>query len=286
MYKNCDLRSCDCSENSLLKSCPLSPRRLIWDIMPEKRVSAMKVSVLHQENHRYAFTLIELIVVLTILVGLAGILIPTVTNMVGRTSRSTTAANISEVAGAIQRYEAIFGDYPDNFDSLMTDLVGTDLNTLNSALTAASVDVTLDANTLAALNNSGIANVGVHAVDDTTFVLPTLSALTNTTVLKGLTTAHQAALGLETTGAAGKYVLLGIGTRNELTGTIMVDAPVHFPRSAATNPDLVYSRFVAIFQITDGTDALTAARFIGVLAPDGSGLSDSLGGYFNISANQ
>ncbi|HAC91404.1 MAG TPA: hypothetical protein DCF63_12360 [Planctomycetaceae bacterium] len=235
---------------------------------------------------RHAFTLIELIVVLTILIGLAGILIPTITNMVGRTNRSTSAANISEIAGAIQRFEAIYLGYPDNFDSLMTDLTGTDLNTLSAGLTAVTADVTLDADTLAALTNAGIANVGVHAVDDTTFALPTVTALTNTTLLKGLTATHQQNLGLETTGAAGKYVVLGIGTLSELTGTLMVDAPVHFPRDSASNPDTVYSRFLAVFQITDGTDALTRARFTGILAPDGSGLSTQLGGYFNISANE
>jgi len=239
-----------------------------------------------QYAHRRAFTLIELIVVLTILIGLAGVLIPTVTNMVGRTNRSTSAINISEIAGAVQRYEAIYINYPDNLDSLMTDLVGTDLNTLNPNLPLVTADVTLTADTLDTLNEAGIINVGVHAVDDTTFMLPTSTALTNTTVLKGLTAAQQVALGLETTGTLGKYIVLGIGTLSDLTGTITVDAPVHFPRDANTNPDEVYSRFLAIFQITDGTDALVRARFTGVLAPDGAGLSTQLGGYFNISANE
>ena len=246
----------------------------------------MQTIVFNRADSRKAFTLIELIVVLTILVGLAGVLIPTVTNMIGRTSRSTSAINISEIAGAVQRYEAIYGSYPDNFDSLMTDLVGTALNTLNSGLTAVTDDVTLDEDTLATLNNAGIINVGIHAEDDTTFMLPTSTALTDETVLLGLTAAHQVALGLETTGTLGKYVVLGIGTLSSLNGTIMVDAPVHFPRDNATNPELVYSRFLAIYQITDGTDPLTDARFVGILAPDGAGLSSQLSGFFNISANQ
>ncbi|MBX3422184.1 MAG: prepilin-type N-terminal cleavage/methylation domain-containing protein [Pirellulaceae bacterium] len=236
---------------------------------------------------RRAFTLIELIVVLTILVGLAGILIPTVTNMVGRTNRSTTAANISEISGAIQRFEAIYVEYPDNFDSLMSNLAtGVTLNTLNPGLTAVIEDLVLDADTLAALNNAGIVNVGQHAVDDTTFVLPTLTPLLATSTIKGLTAAHQQAIGIETTGVAGKYAAFGLGTLSEMTGKLMADAPVHFPRDRATNPDTVYSRFIAIFQITDGTDALTRARFTGVIAPDGQPLSDQLGGYFNISANE
>jgi prepilin-type N-terminal cleavage/methylation domain-containing protein len=257
----------------------------IWKSMSEKRDFAMRFNLTNRPNRR-AFTLIELIVVLTILIGLAGVLIPTVTNMVGRTNRSTSAINIAEIAGAVQRYEAIYVNYPDQFDSLMTDLTGTDLNTLNPDLPLVTEDVALTAGTLATLNEAGLFNVGIHAVDDTTFNLPTPTAMAVGTVLKGLTVAHQVALGLETTGSVGKYLVFGIGTRSELNGTIMVDAPVHFPRDADTNPDEVYSRFLAVFQVTDGTDALVRARFTGVIAPDGTGLSTQLGGYFNISANE
>ena len=244
----------------------------------------MSTNLVKPPVRRRAFTLIELIVVLTILVGLAGILIPALTNMVARTNRSTSACNISEIAGAVQRFEAFYFRYPNNLDSLMTDLTGTDLNTLSPDLTTVTADVTLTAATLATLNNAGIIDVGIHAVDDNTFALPTLTALTNTTVLKGLTAGHQETLGLETTGVAGKYILLGLGASSELNGRIMIDAPVHFPRDAVSNPDDVYSRFLVIFQITDGTDALERARFVGVVAPDGGGLSSQLGGYYHITA--
>lgn len=243
----------------------------------------MKTKLSRSPSNRRAFTLIELIVVLTILVGLAGVLIPAVTNMVNRTNRSTSAANISEIAGAVQRYEAIYLEYPNNMDSLMVNLTGTDLNTLNTSLTALIEDVTLDANTLATLNNSGITTVGVHAADDTTFAAATPTVLTNTTVVKGLTAAHQQTLGLETTGVSGKYIVFGVGAQCELNGKTMVDAPVHFPRDAATNPEVVYSRFLAVFQITDGTDALVRARFSGVIAPDGSGMNSQLGGYYTVT---
>lgn len=248
----------------------------------------MKPFKLSSENRRKAFTLIELIVVLTILVGLAGVLIPAVTSMVIRTNRSTSAANVSEIAGAVQRYEAIYQEYPNDMDSLVTDLTaGTALNTLNSALTTLFPTVALSADTLATLNNAGITNVGVHAVDDTTFDAPTSTALAATSTLLGLSTGHQQTLGLESaaTAAAGKYVVFGIGGRCEMNGRTMVDAPVHFPRDAATNPELQYSRFVAVFQVTDGTDALTRAKFVGVVAPDGSGMSTQMSGYFTSIIN-
>lgn len=245
----------------------------------------MKTNRIRPFNSRTAFTLVELIVVLMILVGLAAVLIPAITDMVVRTNRSTAASNISEVAGAIQRYDAQFMGYPDNFDSLMTDLIGTDLDTLTADLTAATADVTLSAATLATLNAAGIVNVGVHAVGDATFDLPASTLLTNTTVLKGPTAGTQVALGLETAGSAGKYILLGVGALNDMNGKTMLDAPVHFPRDASANPESVYSRFLAIIQITDGVTALNRAKLVGVIAPDGAGLGGQLDSYFQIAAN-
>lgn len=245
----------------------------------------MKIKVTKPFPSRRAFTLVELIVVLMILVGLAAVLIPVVSGLVALTSRSSSASNIGNVAAAIQRYEAYFMSYPDKMDSLMTDLTGTDLNTLPSALTSASQDVTLTANTLAALNAAGVTKVGVHAVSDATFNLATSTTLTNTTVLKGPTAATQVSLGLETTGTAGKYVMLGIGGLCDANGKTMLDAPVHFPRNGTTNPNTTYSRFLAVFQITDGTNALSRAKLAAVIAPDGSGLAGELDGYFKASTN-
>ena len=245
----------------------------------------MKSNLRRPQTNRQAFTLVELIVVLMILVGLAAVLIPAVTDMVARTNRSTASSNIGEVAGAIQRYDAQYMEYPDNFDSLMTDLAGADLDTLHAGLTAATADVTLAAGTFAALTSAGIVNVGIHTAGDNTFALPTSTALTNATVLKGLTAATQVSLGLETAGAAGKYIVLGVGALSDMNGKTMLDAPVHFPRDSATNPDVAYSRFLAVFQITDGATALDRAKLVGVLAPDGVGLSGEMGGYFAIASN-
>lgn len=248
----------------------------------------MKTNLTRSQTSRRAFTLVELIVVLMILVGLAAILIPAITDMVSRTSRSSASSNISEVSGAIQRYEAQYLAYPDNLDSLMESLNGTvtTLGSLNPTLPANLANVVLSANTLAALQAAGISNVGVHGDDDGTFAMPTATALASADTLKGLTTAAQQALGLETTGVAGKYVVLGVGALSDLNGKTMVDAPVHFPRNTVSNPETVYSRFLAVFQITDDSSAaLDRAKFVGVIAPDGSGLSTEMSGYFEIAGN-
>ena len=157
-----------------------------------ERDVAMKTNLVKPLMNRHAFTLVELIVVLTILVGLAGVLIPAVTDMVARTNRSTSAINISEVAGAIQRYDAQYMAYPNNFDSLMMDdglggglAGGDDLNTLTSQFTTAAIDVTISAGTLATLNAAGITSVGLHAQDDGTFKLPAATTLAASDKLKG-----------------------------------------------------------------------------------------------------
>ena len=239
-----------------------------------------------RSRNRVGFTLVELIVVLMILVGLAAVLIPAVTDMVARTNASTASSNISEVANAIQRYETQFLSYPNDMDGLMTDLTGTQLDTLTTALDTATEDVTLTAATLATLNEAGIENVGIHTAGDNTFVAPTSTALTDTTVLKGPTAATQVALGLELTGTSGKYVLFGIGANCDLNGKTSIDAPVYFPENGTLNPDLVYGRFLAVFQITDGTDALNRAKFVTVITPTGEGLSTGMSNYFEIATNQ
>ncbi len=236
-------------------------------------------------DKRNGFTLVELIVVLMILVGLAAVLIPAVTDMVARTNASTATANISEVANSVQRYETQYLEYPNNMDCLMTDLIGTDLNTLSPGLTATTVDVTLTAPTRVPLTTAGISDVGVHAVDDNTFALPTTTALTDTSVLKGLTTAAQEAMGLEITGVANKYVLFGIGNLCELNGKTNIDAPVYFPENGTLNPDLVYGRFIAVFQITDGTDPLRRAKLRAIISPTGTNLNIGLSDYFAIVSN-
>lgn len=235
-------------------------------------------------NHR-GFTLVELIVVLMILVGLAAILIPAVTNMVARTNASTSVSNISEVSNSIQRYETQFLSYPNNFDSLMSDLVGTDLDTLSAGLTAATADVTLTALTRAPLTTAGITTVGVHTAGDNTFDMPAATALTDTTILKGLTAAAQVSLGLETTGVLGKYIVLGVGALSELNGKTNIDAPVYFPENGTLNPDSTYGRFIAVFQITDGTDPLSRATLVTVITPTGEGLGSGLSDYFDITSN-
>ena len=248
----------------------------------------MKTNLTRSQTSRHAFTLVELIVVLMILVGLAAILIPAITDMVGRTSRSSASSNIAEVSGAIQRYEAQYLGYPENLDSLMESFAGpvTVLGSLNTTLAGMLDNVSVTQNILDGLAAAGITRVGRHANDAGTFALTTSTALALSDTLQGLDTGSQVALGLETTGVAGKYIVLGVGALSDMNGKTMVDAPVHFPRDSLNNPETVYSRFLAVFQVTDDSAvALERAKFVAVIAPDGSGLSTEMNSYFDIASN-
>jgi hypothetical protein len=220
-----------------------------------------------------------------VLAGLASVLIPAVSDMVARTNAGTASANIAEVSNSIQRYETLYLSYPDNLDGLMTDLIGTDLDTLTPGLTAVTADVTLTAGTLAPLNAAGISTVGIHSAGDTTFDLPTLTTLTNTTVIKGLSAAAQVSMGLETSGTLGKYVCFGIGTLSEMTGSTTIDAPVYFPENDSLNPEDVYGRYIAVFQITDGTDPLERARLKTVITATGTTLGTNIANYFEAASD-
>ena len=78
-------------------------------------------------KNRKGLTLIELVVVMTILIALAGLLIPTFSAMLTRGHTSTCSTNIGEVCKALQQYQQLYGGYPSNMDALSD---GNDLDQL------------------------------------------------------------------------------------------------------------------------------------------------------------
>lgn len=50
-------------------------------------------------------------------------------------------------------------------------------------------------------------------------------------------------------GGSHMLILLGVNQNNEMIGRTMTTAPVHFPANKSTNPSLVYSRFLAVFDV-------------------------------------
>jgi len=232
---------------------------------------------------RGGFTLIELIVVLMILVGLAGMVIPAVTDMVVRTHTSTASGNIAEVANAVARYEAQYLSYPDQFDSLKVTLASatSDFLALSSEIDTGSNTelVALTSDHVAALQGAGITTLRTHLnTGDPTFEPPTVSdTLTATTdSLIFLTDTGATQLGL-TPAADDTYVLLGVGNAITAIGRTMTEAPVHFPENGAENPAAAYNRFLAVFDVSG-----ERAKLVKVISPHFGALDDHMAEYFEI----
>lgn len=243
---------------------------------------------------RRGFTLIELVVVLLVLAGLAGIIVPVFQNMLVRTHGAAGASNIAETAKALQMHVAEYGVYPDLFDSLTdgTAVIQNGFGELGDPIADPPVLASPRIQASAATDyeeqfeKAGITAVVNHpASGGATFFSGTGVPLT-TAQIAVLTPVGIAELGLPPTtdvDASARdtiaYVAMGVGGSNTAIGRTMVDAGVHFPEEGNESPESTYSRFIAVFAIpADG-----AARLATVTAAHEEGfsnISSHLGEYF------
>ena len=251
---------------------------------------------------RRGLTLIELVVVMAILAALAGILIPTLSGMLNRAHSSSSATNISEVAKLIQTYHTQYLGYPDNFDSLVTSTTGTQATYLLPQDVTASPDftsVTLDDDLTESLHHAGIKNVTqmVEKAANTTTgnyrwnptfypyaapiapqTTPATTPIAEGSVFLGLNGA--AAAREFSAPATATYVMFGIGKYSTLSRS-MLDAPVHFGSEADSAPQMVYSRYLVVFQLTDADNVpLENAKMVGIGALHHGSVS-SVGSHLN-----
>ena len=68
---------------------------------------------------RSGMTLIELVIVMLVLVGLAGILVPMLPSMLTRTHVAAHTTNVTEITKAIQQYQAMYNAFPNQWDSIV-----------------------------------------------------------------------------------------------------------------------------------------------------------------------
>ncbi len=238
-------------------------------------------------------TLIELTVVLLVLIGLAGLLIPYVSGFVGRTHDSSGADSIQEVAKAIAGYDAKYQGYPGGLDRLVLgDGSATTPYLMNDAVVTAT---DMSQQNMVSLFRGGIGslkgvcdgdaagNIGTADADpDCATFNPTFDYYDNTSdwTIAGSGNINGAAV------AAGDalpvvaladvesvcgidnavqdedadtvndyiYVMLGVGPENDMTGRTVQSAPVHFAQIGAMNANNRYNRFVAIFKVDNDPD--------------------------------
>jgi len=225
---------------------------------------------------RSGLTLIELLVVLVILIGLGGLLVPTITNALSRTHVSSCASTFPEVHQMMQRVQLEFGSFGTGFDSgIYTDgePVNNSITQGTGAAGAGTLAVeNLTADEAAALAAVGITNVFDHSVPapNVTFDIgATTRPLGDAQPLITLTDAQASAIFLPNATDAGgtaesgeKYIWLGIGRNWSLLSNLTPEPPVHFGDTPGALPNEVHSRFGVIMQVADETGAaLERAEF-------------------------
>lgn len=236
-------------------------------------------------KRRGALTLMELLVVLMILVALASLLIPLISNPMGRAHNSVGTVNMKEVTKAVQTYQTQHYQFPNGWDAMTegTALVDYLPKDGTGAIVAGDLTAgTMTAQELDALGAMGITQVhlmhptaaaGVAAnpdfspsfdpyvnMDPTSFT--TIVGTTNLAILNPAKAVSQL-----NASPTGRYVAFGLGQRCTVVGKTIAEAPVTFSDEPGANPTKTYVRFAVIFQVsdTDPTKAVAKAKLVGTL---------------------
>ena len=240
---------------------------------------------------RHGLTLLELIIVLVILVGLAGIVIPLLPDVVLRSHAAVGATNTTEINRIVQTHQRLYQAYPDELDNLAGTAAPIDYLPGLTVTPVQITKVTLTAPYVLALKNAGIINLAeLH---------PTRTALTTANgsptfkpyvgtgvqpVADGLPVAQIDETAVETTtrlvrdktGINGDvYLVFGFGKRSSAIGTVIGDAPVHFGKLSSDRAGSMYCRYGLVFRVVRGgatPTALTEAQFVGTVSFQDTGI--------------
>lgn len=235
----------------------------------------MQFTRTHEPSRQRGLTLIELVVVLTILVATGGILVPVINNALTRSHVATCATNFSEVSKMLIAANATIGNFGDNWTTGVFGAgagAGDPVN--NSVATPDGGGAFFGGGTLAvgnltadqaaAMNDLGIANVCNHgdpaAIDayDVTFnngidtLGGTCVTLDETVDVIVLTPAQVAEVYMPAAEAGQQYIWLGIDKSWTLLGTLTPEPPAHFGDTEGALPNQAYSRFGGVFLVDDG----------------------------------
>ena len=218
---------------------------------------------------RSGLTLLELVVVMTILIALAGLLVALFPGMLRYAHTSTGATNMPELNKIFHMHHQTQRGWPNYLDNLVSG------SSLYARLPGYQVGhgyyleaYQLNEEQADALHEAGLThvfNLTDHEVSDATFdcygpdypaAPPLIAAIP---VEAGMTVArlvHEHDIEKFKGDLDHVYVVFGVGQATPLVGPggMMQDAPIHFDDAAGTRPNEVYSRFVAVFDLGDAHD--------------------------------
>ena len=227
-------------------------------------------------------TLIELVVVLTILVALGGVLVPVIGNALTRSHVATCATNFPEVTKLMIAANSTLGTYGSGWTTgvFVTGAAAGGDAAVNTVLNPAGVTDSLNVDTLTDDQKEALADIGIGAVCDHSdtsideFDVTFNSGIEDNCVAlvdaagdavvadvhvleltqdqwEGINLPDPTTIG----GAGSAYIWLGLDKTWTLLGTLTPEPPVHFGDTEGALPNEVYSRFGGIFLIDDDATA-------------------------------
>ena len=235
---------------------------------------------------RAALSLLELLVVLTILIALGGIVVSTLPGMLERTQVATAAANIPEIDSTIRRSSLLNqGQIGNRFDALITGSSGLDGDVPTYVGGYENFQATsLSEGELVALQAIGVSELvpATETTDNATFGshsgLPIPLSADSKVCRISPAIAPQIMLSqwnLETDENT-SYVVLGLGQQSTLIGggesAAFAKPPVHFSDERMHGPESMYSRYLLIVELKQNSETESIARYVGAAIPGRNGI--------------
>jgi len=206
-------------------------------------------------------TLIELTVVLLVLVGLAGLLIPYVSGFVGKTHDATGSSNIQSLNNAMQRYSIEhYDNFPDKLDSLIegTDVFPLMMSTIMPGTPGQYLKVLdLDANQAKSFTSVGINTLKQmdSSTNDATFNntgatdFPMADATKVLEIDPLVIDDLSSVMGKPLDTKRNHYVVFGLGDDSTIAGSTLSDVPVHFSQNGDMGANKAYNHFTVVFEV-------------------------------------
>ncbi|MEL7499454.1 MAG: hypothetical protein AAFN77_17755 [Planctomycetota bacterium] len=239
-----------------------------------------------RQRPRLGLSLLELLVVLTILIALGGIVVSTLPGVLNRTQAATASANVPEIDSTVRRNAMLNqGHIGDQFDSLVSGTASID-GSLPAYLGGAEIFETasLSPQEVEALSRIGITQLvpASSETDNATYGSHTQLPVPVSDNSRVCILNPDMAVTLLPTDwnfdavAEAKYMIVGLGEQSTLVGggpqAAFPEAPVHFSDSRDENPGSMYSRYLIVIELRPTASQNAVARYVATAIPGREGI--------------